>query len=419
MQGDGQIKREDLLVGDVWIASGQSNMEIPLRGFGPSTPIGGGPQAIAAAHDEHLRLLVVARRSSELPQQNIEGAWSLCTPQTAADFSAVAYFFGREIQQEKHVPIGLIDATWGGTPADAWLSLDTLGSNPALLPAFQARAQFAEQQAELGPRYEIEKREDEALRAAGRFAPQHPWRPAQESWIPAALFNGMIAPLTRFAISGVIWYQGESNSGAGRENDYAALFSALISDWRMHFGQGDFPFLFVQISSADVPKEHWGIVRDAQRRALSLRNTAMAVSLDVGDQHNVHPPDKQTVAHRLALSAAALRYGSDVPYQGPLPREVSVQKQALQVWFDHANGLTTRGKPLEGFEVAGKDHHFVEASATINGDSVLVSNPKISNPVYVRYLWANFPPAPLYNSAGLPAATFSTEWFPRVDRSDD
>ena len=184
----------------------------------------------------------------------------------------------------------------------------------------------------------------------------------------------------------------------------------------MHFGQGDLPFLFVQISSANAVGEHWGVIRDAQRRALALRNTAMAVSLDVGMADNVHPPDKRTVGERLALAARATVYGEPVQYVSPLPREVTVQSGALRVWFDHAEGFTTRGQPLDGFEVAGADHQFVAAEARLEGSSVIVSAPGVAEPVYVRYLWRNFPPAPLYNAAGLPASTFSSEWFPTVER---
>lgn len=261
----------------------------------------------------------------------------------------------------------------------------------------------------------MEQREDEAAHAAGRFAPQRPWKPFEESWIPSGLYNGMIAPLSHFTIRGVIWYQGESNSTDARADDYAPLFTALIEDWRMHFAQGDFPFLFVQISSSDAPGEHWGIVRDAQRRALALRNTAMAVSLDVGAEHNVHPPDKQTVGGRLALAGEALAYGAHVPYQGPLPREVTPEAGALRVWFDHANGLATRGQPLAGFEVAGKDHQFVPASADIQGESAVVRSSRVVAPVYVRYLWSNFAAPPLYNKDNLPASTFSNEWFPTLE----
>lgn len=416
IDGDGHAEVRDILMGDVWFASGQSNMEIPLSGFGAGAPIKNGAEEIAAANHPEIRLLLEERKSSDIPVEDIAGTWTTCTPEAAAKFSAVAYFFGREIAAREHVAIGLVDATWGGTPADAWVSLDTLGTDAQLLPAFRARAAFAAAQADMAPQLEMEKREDVAAAAAGRFAPKHPWRPFEASWVPAGLYNGMISPVTPFTLKGFLWYQGETNSGEGRADFYATLFPALIRDWRMHFGQGELPFLFVQISSANAPNEHWGIVRDAQRRALSLRNTAMAVTLDVGLAENVHPPDKQTVGARLALAARAMVYGEAVPYVSPLPWEVTVQPGALRVWFDHAEGLSSRGKPLDGFEIAGADHRFVPATAKLEGTSVVVAAPQIATPMYVRYLWQNFPPAPLYNGAGLPASTFSSEWFPVVER---
>jgi sialate O-acetylesterase len=419
VDGDGHAEVKDILMGDVWIASGQSNMEIPLKGFGPNTPIKNGAAEIAAAHHPEIRLLLEGRKSADIPQDDVEGTWELCTPTSAAEFSAVAYFFGKEISAREHVAIGLVDATWGGTPADAWVSLDTLGTDANLLPAFRARAQFAEQQGVAEQQQAIEKREDAAAAAAGRFATHHPWHPFEASWIPAALYNGMIAPLTPYSVAGFLWYQGETNSGPERADFYATLFPALIGDWRMHFAQGDLPFLFVQISAANAPGEHWGMVRDAQRRALVVRNTAMAVSLDVGSPDNVHPPDKQTVSARLALAARALVYGENVAYIPPQPREVtaySAQPGALQVWFDHADGLTARGQGVNGFEVAGADQQFVPATARIEGTTVIVAATQVTQPKYVRYLWQNFPPAPLYNREGLPASTFSSEWFPTIER---
>jgi sialate O-acetylesterase len=408
-QGDDGAKTlGDIMVGDVWFASGQSNMEMPLAGFGPGTPVKNGAVEIAAANNPRIRLLRVAHRSSDYPLDDIDDNWTLCTPETAAQFSAVGYFFAREIATREQVTVGVIDSTWGGTPADSWVSTDQFANDPALLPAFAARATFERQQAAKEAMLATEKREDEVARQAGRPAPQHDWHPQQESWRPAGLYNGMVAPFTGYAIRGFLWYQGETNSRIDRAPFYESLFKGLITDWRHHFAQGPLPFLYAQISSFNSPPENWGLIRDAQRRALDLRNTAMAVTTDVGNPDNVHPADKQTVGARLALAARALSYGEKVDHAPPLYRQVSAVSGGLRVWFDNGQGLTTRGAPLLGFEIAGEDHRFVPATATIEGDNVVVRGP-VESPVYVRYNWSNVVPGNLYNQAGLPASTFTSE----------
>ena len=419
ISGDGaDLTVSDLLVGDVWFASGQSNMEMPLAGFPGNAVVKDAEKEIAAAANPKLRLLVVRNRSSDFPLNDVPDAWTLCTPETAAKFSAVAYFFGREIAARENVPIGLIDSTWGGTPADSWVSMDTLGTHPDLLPAFAARAHFADDQVDLQSQIAAEKAEDDAARAAGKPLPHHDWHPDETSWTPAGLYNGMIAPFIPMSIRGFLWYQGETNSAQDRAAYYHALFASLIRDWRAHFAQGNLPFFFVQISSFDSPTEDWGRVRDAQRRTLQLANTAMAVTLDIGTPDNVHPPDKQTVGHRLALAARHLVYGeADLPYASPLFRQATAELQpdgttALRVWFDHAQGLTARGQPVDAFEIAGDDHHFVPALARIDGDTVIVSSSALAHPLYVRYGWMGVMPHNLYNAAGLPASTFTSEIFP-------
>jgi sialate O-acetylesterase len=408
--GTNTVTLSDLLVGDVWFASGQSNMEMPLAGFPGSAVLKDGPNEIAHANLPQVRLLVVDKKSSSYPLDNVEGTWTACTPETAAKFSAVAYFFGREIQAREHVPLGLIDDTWGGTPAEAWVSLDGLASNASLMPVFTARAEMIASQIDVTALIAREQREDAAAKAANQPLPKHGWHPDPSSWEPAGLFNAMVAPVVNFPIKGVIWYQGESNSSESRALMYSRVFPALISDWRSKWHQGNFPFLFVQISSfKSNGTETWGIIRDAQRRSLELTDTAMAVSLDVGDPDNVHPPDKQTVGSRLALAARAMVYGEALEYSGPLFRQANVEGTNLRVWFNHAGGLAAKGGSLEGFEVAGADHQFATATAHIDGESIVVTAPGVSAPIYVRYAWANAPEANLYNSAGLPASTFTSE----------
>jgi sialate O-acetylesterase len=407
-----KITLDDILLGDIWFASGQSNMEMPLKGF-PGAPINNGAEEIRAATQPSIRLLFIRQRASPYPLEDfdIEQGWSTCTPETAAKFSAVAYFFGRDLAAREHVAIGLIDSTWGGTPAEAWTSMDTLSSDSALMPVFATHAEMVNQEAALPRIVAAEKLADSAARAAHASPPPHPWHPDPSSWAPAWLYNAMVSPAVNLAIKGVIWYQGESNSRLAYAPVYQKLFPALISDWRMHWQQGNFPFLFVQISNfVSNQTEAWPIVREAQRRTLALANTGMAVTIDIGDRGNVHPSDKQTVGTRLALAARALAYGENLEYSGPAFRQTSMQDGALQVWFDHVgSGLVAHGDTLQGFEIAGSDHHFLAASAQIDGASVVLSNPQLTRPVYARYGWQNAPTLNLFNSEGLPASPFTSE----------
>ncbi len=416
LSGDGADKQaNDLLVGDVWVASGQSNMEMPLSGFGAGTPVKDGDKEIAQANNPMLRLLRIDHASADSPKNDAGNTWTQCTPENAKFFSAVAYFFGREISAKERVPVGLIDSSWGGTPADSWVSMNTLGTDPRLLPAFASRATFGDGQIDLQATLAAEKTADDAARAAGQPAPKHPWHPDQRAWLPAALYNGMIAPLTPLTVRGFLWYQGEANSAHDRAPYYDTLMEGLIADWRMHFAQGNLPFLYVQISSFHSPGEDWATVREQQRRVLAVANTAMAVSSDVGNPTNVHPADKQTVASRLALGAKALAYGENVRYRGPEFHEATPElhadgSAAMRVWFDHAEGLNAKGSTnLTSFEVAGADHKFVPASASIEGQTVVVSAAAGMHPAYVRYGWTDVVTESLYNDAGLPLSTFTSE----------
>jgi sialate O-acetylesterase len=408
VRGSNAIQLEDILVGDLWVASGQSNMEMPLAGFPGNAVVKDGDKEIAAANYPNIRLLRVAQDSSDYPLDDLKAVdgWSVCAPETARSFSAVAYFFAREVQKTQHVPIGLIDSTWGGSPAEAWTSLDAISADAGLMPIFAARA----------AKMDLETTEqrldvvDRKAKAEGRpMTRGRDWHPNPGSWKPAALYNAMIAPITPMAIRGVIWYQGETNSAQDKVGLYSRLFPTMIQDWRRQWGQGNFPFLFAQISSFDSPKENWGLLRDAQRRALVLVNTRMAVTSDIGDEHNVHPSDKQTAGVRLALVARSLVYGENIVSSGPLFRLAYPDGGSMRVWFDSAEGLrASNDGALKGFEIAGIDGNFVAASARIEGDAVVVSSPSVAEPRYVRYAWPNFTDANLVNGAGLPASTFTS-----------
>ncbi len=409
--GSNTIVLDDVLIGDVWFASGQSNMEMPLGGF-PGAVIKNSAAEIAQATHPDMRLLLIDKKASAYPLEDVGSklTWTLCTPETAAKFSAVAYFFGRDIAQQEHVPIGLIDSSWGGTPAEAWISLNGIASDASLMPIFAARATMIDEQTTLPAEIAAEKREDAAALSKNLPAPSHTWRPDLASWDPSWLFNGMVAPFTGFGLKGVIWYQGESNADAERAPLYQKVFSTLIADWRRVWQQGEFPFLFVQIANFDAgPDSEWPLVREAQRRTLALTNTGMAVTIDVGNPKNIHPADKQTVGARLALAARAIAYHEDVPYKGPSFRQTSGEENGLRVWFDHAAGLTAKAGSPQGFEIAGADHRFVKANAQIVGETVLVSNSDVSAPKYVRYGWTSAPTASLYNAADLPASPFTSE----------
>ena len=311
----------------------------------------------------------------------------------------------------EHVAIGLIDATWGGTVAEAWVSLQTISADASLMPVFATRAEMMRTQAETAQILAWEKREDLASRQAGKAPQPHPWRPDPASWAPASLFNGMVAPAVPYTIKGVIWYQGESNSRRAFAPMYSRIFPVLIADWRTQWHEGDFPFLFVQVANfKSNATEEWAIIREAQRRSLSVANTAMVVTVDIGDPDNVHPADKKTVGARLALAARALAYGENVEYSGPLFRQATPDGEGVRVWFDHAaSGLVARGGALQGFEIAGDDGRFVTATARIDGGTVVVGNVRVAEPKCVRYGWANAPVVNVYNSDGLPASPFTSE----------
>jgi len=400
------ITLNDILVGDVWVASGQSNMEFPMTGLASAQT------EITAAQYPKIRLFMVKHKPADYPLENVESkGWAACSPETVADSSAVAYFFGRHLQQKLGIPIGLIESFWGGTAAESWTSLHALSADAALMPVFAARAKTLDTQATTVLRMQKEEREFqqaiEQAKAEGKPQPWPKWHPDFAAWAPAALYNGMVAPLTPFAIRGVIWYQGEANSGQDRALLYARLFQTMIRDWRDAWGEGEFPFLFVQIANWNTaPEALWPEVRDAQRQALVLKNTGMAVTIDIGDAVDLHPKNKQDVGLRLALAARAIAFGEKIEWSGPLYHQVTHEEHALRVWFDHAGGLMAKGTELTGFEVAGADGKYSPAEAKVEGESVIVSSAQVPTPVSVRYGWAANPNCNLFNKEGLPASPF-------------
>ncbi len=407
IQGTNTITLSDVLAGDVWVASGQSNMEFAVRGVDNAN------QEIAAANYPKIRLFHVLTASSEFPLENVlVNSWVACDSRTVADFSAVAYFFGRDLHEKTGVPVGLVSTSWGGTPVDAWTSLRAIAADSSLMPVFAEWSKMMDARSTSFLRWQgqLTQWEQAVVRAKveGKPAPNHPWMPnLDQSWRPAGLYNAMIAPFTPFPIRGAIWYQGESNASQERAPLYAHLFQAMIRDWRRAWGVGDFPFYFVQLANFKTGADsRWPELREAQRETLALANTGMAVTIDIGNADDIHPKNKQDVGARLARWARATLYGESIEYSGPLFRQATADGGNLRVWFDHAAGLDARGGALTGFEIAGADRKFVPAEARIDGSTVVVSAAQVASPVNVRYAWSDNPVCNLYNAAGLPASPF-------------
>lgn len=413
--GSESVAIQDILVGEVWVCSGQSNMAFALR---QST---GGDEAIKAAGDKHLRLFAAAAHATDEPQSSIGGSWVLDSSDSASSFSAVAYFFGKDLRKALGVPVGLIKSAVGGTPAEAWTPKADLEANPTLTSIFD---EHAKRIASFDKDLEAwKKREPELMKAhanavakakaAGKPVPrkpQAPQDPIKNQRRPFGLYNGSIAPLVPYAIRGAIWYQGEANSGRGRE--YQTLFPAMITGWRKAWGQGDFPFLFAQIAPHNGMSPE---LREAQRITVqTTQNTAMAATIDVGDAADIHPKAKQPVGQRLALAARAVAHGEKIVYSGPDYDSMSVNGNKATLRFKHVgSGLMARSlggsSALTGFTIAGSDNKFVEAKATIEGDTIVVTSDAVAAPVAVRYGWSNVPEGTLWNKDGLPASPFQTD----------
>src|SRR5579863_8785831 len=357
------ITIDDIMVGDVWIASGQSNMEFPLSRADTAG------QDLPKAENPQIRLLMIRKRSADyaMPDADTDG-WTPSTPETAKEFSAVAWYFARDIAARQHVTVGVIDATWGGTVGESWVRLTALGEDASLAPIFVARGKMTDTAADAVADERDQQRQIAEAKAAGKPIPQFPWHPPLNSWGPGLLWNGMIAPLTPMAIRGVIWYQGESNSALARVHLYDRIMRTLIEDWRRQWGVGDFPFLYVQICNfKSGPLEDWAELREQQVRTLAIRNTAMTVTIDIGNPTDVHPTDKLDVGLRLARAARALTYGESVEYSGPMFRQAAPESALIRVYFDHAQGLMAKGGAVTGVEVAGKEGNYSTATATIDG----------------------------------------------------
>lgn len=401
--GRNTLRISDVLAGEVWLASGQSNMGWTVRQSNNAE------QEIASSANPQIRLFKVENTVAAAPADDVKAAWSAASPATTGAYSAVGYFFARHLHEKLKVPVAILQSAWGGTPAESWVRASALSADPALMPVYSYWAGVLEAYPENALRHANALAKWEAAGRQGA-RPNPPAGPGHQH-TPSSLWNGMIAPLVPYAIQGAIWYQGETNATLARAPHYNRLFSTLITDWRKAFGQGDFPFLFVQLANYARPgtNDGWPLLREAQLETLGVRNTGMAVTIDIGESQDIHPKNKQDVGLRLALPARVLAYGEKLVYSGPVFRQAAVEGAQMRLWFEHTGGgLAAKGGSLEGFEVAGADGKFAPAQARIERDTVVVSSPGVSSPVQARYGWADDPKATLANSEGLPAPPFRT-----------
>lgn len=365
LKGHNQVILKNVLIGEVWLCSGQSNME-----WTAEQGINNAEEEIKNANYPDIRFFSVYHSSAEYPQYHITGKWTDCNPETMRNFSALAYLFAKNLHQALGVPVGVINSSWGGTPAETWMSEDVI------------------------------KKNDFLAEASLKHKPL-PWGPIE----PGRLYNSMIFPLIPFRIAGVIWYQGESNTVNGYA--YKEILSALIQSWRTNWGY-EFPFCYAQIAPFRYEKQFEGVeVREAQRRALIVPNTGMVVLSDIGDTVDIHPKNKQDVAMRFALMALNRHYKKiKIEDSGPLYKCMRIEKNRVIISFDHAEGLYVKGDKLNYFEIAGQDNIYYPATAKIKDNQVIVQSNMVKIPVAVRFAWSNTATPNLFNSANLPASCF-------------
>lgn len=407
--GNNVVTVKDLLVGEVWLCSGQSNMHFRMASVENSQ------QEIAAAKDSAVHYFTVPQVMGQSPIAALQGTWKTISPETAGQCSAVAYYFGRDLQKKLGVPVGLIISSVGGTRIESWMRAETLATTGQSAELVKKWADTSpEEFKRIGAEYAaFQYQRDQAYpqaakeaKAQGLAAPTPPVAPKLRTHdAPSALHNGMIAPLQPFAIRGAIWYQGESNSA--QPGPYQKLLPALIGDWRTIWGN-PLPFLFVQL--APYKGTHPSF-REAQLAICQATPfTGMAVTTDVGDADNIHPTRKEPVGQRLALAARALAYGEKIEYSGPIFKDIEIAANRAVISFTHeGGGLIAKSGALKGFTIAGSDGKFFPATAAIHDNTVIVTSEKVTQPAAVRYNWAMVPEGNLFNRENLPAAPFSTD----------
>ena len=410
--GTNTITVKDVLVGEVWLGSGQSNMAFTVsKAKARYAGLVNEAEVIAAANFPEVRVFTGKEVKSYDPQPVVEGQWQVCSPETVPGFSAVAYLFGRNLHKELNVPVGMIVLAYGASTAEAWIPREALAADPLLKPMldrFDAAVNFF--------RSNPQAPADQAPQPPqtinnSRPAPKQQRDPVQDQHQPTVLFNGMIRGVIPYAIRGVIWYQGESIVGGDAGVTlYPHVQNTLVTEWRKQWGEGDFPFYVVQLPAlkniSNNPR-----VREGQAAVTSLPNTGMAVTLDIGDPNDVHPHNKEPLGDRLVRIALANVYHRELEYSGPVYESMAIEGSSIRLKFAHlGGGLVAKDGPLRWFQVAGADRKFVDAEAKIDGQSIVVSRSDVTVPQAVRYAWDNYPEgANLFNAAGLPAAPFRTD----------
>ena len=425
VKGKNALEITDILVGEVWVCSGQSNMEWPVsRSLNAS-------EEIANANHPRIRHVKIAKKPAPLPQADLQATWQICSPEVVAGFSAAAYFFGRDLHRELNVPIGLINTFWGGTRIEPWTPVQGFAQVQELqsihlqilrtIPTEPEYKTILSQYLEKTEAWLTEARSTLANEAALEPVPPYPGEivPLTKHQQPTTLYNGMVHPLVPIAIRGAIWYQGESNHREGAL--YTAKMRALIQGWRTVWNQDEFPFLYVQIAPYKYGNENPAILAqfwEAQADALAIPNTGMVVTNDIGNVGNIHPENKQAVGERLARIALAKTYGrNDIVYSGPTFKDMTIEGNAIRITFDHAaSGLASRdGKPLDWFEIIGKETDFMPATAVIDGNTILLSADGVRQPAAMRFAWHKDAEPNLMNKEGLPARPFRAGTVPKRD----
>ena len=417
IEATNKINLQNILIGEVWICSGQSNMYFPVGKEEKTwkTGVVNYEEEIKNATYPNIRIFTVLTKASQKPLDDVTGSWEECSPNSVKTFSAVAYFFGRDLYQKLNIPIGLISTSWGGTKAEAWTSQNVLEENPDFLSILENDAKNEKLHQEKLENYYSNLKKERIANNNDLSKSELKKPKKEENKTSYVLYNAMLHPLINYTMRGVIWYQGESN--AEQAYLYRSLFPAMVKNWRSDWNQGDFPFYYVQITPH---KSQNPDIREAQLFSLkNIPNSGMVVTTDVGNATNIHPIDKQTVGHRLALIARAKTYNENkLVYSGPIYNQMKIKKDRVQLFFDHANsGLVQKGDNLKEFEIAGEDKIFYPATAKIDGKTVVVSAAKVKNPVAVRFAWKAIPEPNLFNKENLPASPFRTDdWVNQTDK---
>jgi len=409
IEASNKIILKNILIGEVWICSGQSNMYFPVgKEEGTwKTGVKNYEEEIQNANFPSIRLFTVLTKASPKPLQDVTGSWKICSSENIKTFSAVAYFFGRDLYQNLKVPIGLIASSWGGTKAEAWTSQTVLEENPEFLPILEQDAKNEKLFQEKLETYYADLKKERIANNNNLSKTELKKPKKEENKTSYVLYNAMLHPLINYTMKGVIWYQGESN--AEKAFLYRSLFPAMVKSWRDDWKQGDFPFYYVQIAPHKGQNPD---IREAQLMSLSkINNSGMVVTTDVGNETNIHPIDKQTVGYRLALIARAKTYGENkLVYSGPVYNHMKVKKDRAQLFFDGVDsGFKKPSEDLKEFEIAGADQLFYPAVTKIDGKTILVSSSKVKNPTAVRFAWKAVPQPNLFNNENLPASPFRTD----------